>query len=132
MKIYLSGPIQHCEDIEKRDWREYAEDHLEYETLNPLRHEFIKYKDATKEECQVLVDLDKIDIMQSKVVLVNYTRPSSGTAMEILFAFNTMKKVYVIKSTEVLSPWVIAHCHKIFNSVEEAVEYINASKGALE
>jgi len=40
MKVYLAGPIHDLPDDKCKDWREYAKEKLECETLDPMRRDF--------------------------------------------------------------------------------------------
>lgn len=125
--IYLCGPINGCTDQECKDWRNYVKAYSfvkehKFQTLDPMRRDYRgKEGDFTKE----LVELDKIDIANSDVILVNYDKPSVGTSMEVLYAFERGKLVVVVaKEGTNISPWLHYHSHKIVHSFPDAIEYI--------
>jgi nucleoside 2-deoxyribosyltransferase len=72
-----------------------------------------------------LVEADKIDIEASDVLLVNYTKVSVGTSMEILLAWMKDKHVIVVAPEGMhLSAWVHYHSHRVFRSMQEAYDHI--------
>lgn len=123
MKVYLAGAINGCTDSECKDWREYIKSKIGKEKcLDPMKRDYR----GTELNCiDEIVEKDKEDIDNSTHVLVNYTKPSVGTSMEILYAWERNKPVYIITSPEIkLSPWLIYHSKKIFYSIEKALEEI--------
>lgn len=121
--IYLCGPINGCTDEECRDWREFVKGLWGGLTLDPMRRDYRGKEDDSVKE---IVELDKIDVTNCDVVLVNYDKPSVGTSMEILYAFERGKMVVVVASKEArISPWMRYHSHAILNSFEDAVAHIS-------
>lgn len=121
MKVYLCGPINGCTDAEAKNWREYVKTRLP-DTLDPMRRDYRGREDQCVNE---IVELDKIDVMNSDVLLVNYDRPSVGTSMEVLYAFERAKLVVVVCRPDAsISPWLRYHSHKIVHSFDDAVEFI--------
>lgn len=119
--IYLCGPINGCTDEECKDWREFVKSRWSGNALDPMRRDYRgKEDDAVKE----IVELDKIDVINSDVILVNYDKPSVGTSMEILYAFERGKLVVVVaKDGTRISPWMRYHSHQICNSFDAAIDY---------
>jgi hypothetical protein len=122
MKIYLCGPIGGCTDEECKNWRDMVTEHG-YDTIDPMRRDYRGRKgDFSKE----IVEGDKIDIFQSDVLLVNYNRPSVGTSMEILFAWEQNKTIILVSPPGiVLSPWLKYHSHYIVDSFPKAFLILN-------
>ena len=120
--IYLSGGIMNfCAD-EIHDWREESKKKIDpkFIVIDPTR---ISYKDRSASE---VVELDKKDIDSSTHLLVYFIKPSVGTSMEVLYAWQNNKKVYLVNSTgERISPWLEYHSTKIFPSLEKAIKEIN-------
>ena len=61
------------------------------------------------------------------MILVNYSRPSIGTSMEVFYASHVLGKFVVAFSPyeyRECSPWMVRYCTKILGSLEEAAEYI--------
>lgn len=126
MKVYLCGAINGCTDAEAKNWREYIKTQLP-DTLDPMRRD---YRGRESDCVNEIVELDKIDVMNSDVLLVNYDKPSVGTSMEVLYAFERAKLVVVVCRSETsLSPWLRYHSHKVVHSFDEAIAYIRHIKG---
>lgn len=117
-----------CEKIENdaecRDWREVAKELLEADTLDPMRRD---YRGKENESVHEIVRGDLDDIRAADYVLVNGTRPSWGTAMEILYAYEMRKPITAFIGEARVSPWLRYHCGQIFKTVEEACAHINLS-----
>jgi hypothetical protein len=123
MLIYLAGAINGCTDEECKDWREYIKSQVgEENTLDPMRRD---YRGRELDCVEEIVEGDKVDIDLSTHLLVHFDKPSVGTSMEILYAWERKIPVIVVTNKEVkLSPWLIYHSDKVFNSFEEAIKFI--------
>lgn len=123
--LYLCGPINGCTDAECKDWREYVKGLWEGPTLDPMRRD---YRGREDESVREIVELDKVDVTNSDVLLVNYDRPSVGTSMEILYAWERGKLVVVVvKEDERISPWLRYHAHAIRHSFADALAFIRSA-----
>jgi nucleoside 2-deoxyribosyltransferase len=126
MKVYLCGPINGCTDEECRDWREMVKASLP-ETIDPMRRD---YRGREAESVRDIVELDKIDVTNSDIILVNYDKPSVGTSMEVLYAWDRGKMVIVVHPPAAnLSPWLVYHSHYRFTSFNSAISAIHALQG---
>ena len=120
--IYLCGPINGCTDEECRDWRELVKSLWSGPTLDPMRRDYRgRERDATTE----IVELDKVDVSSSDVLLVNYSKPSVGTSMEVLYAWERGKLVVVVAREDAeLSPWLVYHAHAVRHTFADALTFI--------
>lgn len=117
MKIYLCGPIAGCTDEECKDWREAAKKQFK-DTIDPMRRDYRGREDDCVDE---IVELDKKDIDDSDALLVNHPKPSVGTSMEVLYAWERNKLiVVVVPKGSSISPWMIYHSTFIVETFEEA------------
>ena len=93
IKVYLAGPINGCTDVECKDWRESVKSVLgEASTLDPMRRDYR----GREEECvNEIVELDKKDIDEATHLLVNYPHPSTGTDMEIYYAWERKNQLWL-------------------------------------
>lgn len=73
---YLCGPINGCTDAECNDWRSRVKELWPGDTLDPMRRD---YRGRETESYREIVELDKIDVMRSDVLIVSYDKPSVGT-----------------------------------------------------
>ena len=119
--IYLCGSINGCTDSDCSDWRESVKT-WGFKTLDPMSRDYRgKEQDCVKE----IVELDKIDVVNSDIILVNYVKPSVGTSMEILYAFERGKLIIIVSNKNtIISPWMKYHSQFIVNSLNEAKELI--------
>jgi nucleoside 2-deoxyribosyltransferase len=129
-KIYLAGPINGCTDDEACTWRDWFDTpHLSNvcapfksaSFVNPMVRDY-RGKELTN--YREIVELDKRDIIGCDVVVVMYTKPSVGTSMEMLYAWENEIPVLLINEsgTESLSPWLLYHSTAIVTSKEEAAK----------
>lgn len=122
--IYLCGPINGCTDEECKDWRELVKSKWSGKTLDPMRRD---YRGKEDESVKQIVEFDKIDIMNSDIVLVSYDKPSVGTSMEIIYAFERGKFVVIVADHNTrISPWLRYHSHAIVGSFAAALSFIEA------
>jgi len=124
--VYLCGPIKDLSLKEASDWRQKARlDLIDYDCLDPMRRNF---KDHELQSRNEIVQLDKADIIEADILLVNATKPSWGTAMEVMFAHIHHKVIIAFAGLDcgmkTLSPWLAYHATRVFISMEDAVEYI--------
>lgn len=124
-KIYLAGPIFQCDDHECLNWRQEIKSRLlEYDFFDPMERD---YRGATDQFVSDIVEGDKADIDEADILLVNYLKPSVGTAMEILYAWERQKEVLIISSNNENSPWLLYHNTKMFPSLDAAIEYLTST-----
>ena len=120
--IYLCGPINNRTDEECKDWREMVKSKWSGKVLDPMRRD---YRGKEAENVDQIVEFDKIDLMNSDIILVNYDAPSVGTSMEILYAFERGKWVIVVAAEGTrISPWMTYHSHAIVRSFGDALRWI--------
>ncbi len=111
-----------------RRWRQAASRLLgrQYMLLDPLRRNFT---DRAVDSANEVVEFDLQDIRDADIVLVNYNKPSIGTAMEVFYAAHDLGKFVVAFSPfkfKDCSPWMVRYCTKILPSLEAAADYIRA------
>lgn len=123
MKVYLCGPINGCTDEECKDWREEAKNQFP-NAIDPMVRDYRGREDECYKE---IVQGDKLDVLRSDIVLVNYDRPSVGTAMEIFFAYqNRVPVIVVAKEGTKISPWLRYHTYEIVSSFSAAFRRIES------
>lgn len=126
--IYLCGGINKLSDSEAKDWREAAKHELSgsYRLLDPMRRD---YRGKESESVQAIIDGDIQDINDSDILLVNASRPSWGTAMEIFFAARKGDLLIVtVCPDERPSPWLIGHSTIIEKTFSDAFSYLISIK----
>jgi nucleoside 2-deoxyribosyltransferase len=116
VKVYLCGPINGCTDSECKDWREEAKQFFSW--IDPMKRDYRGQEAVAYRE---IVDLDKRDIRKADALLVNYTKPSVGTAMEIYYAWTLGIPVVLWCAPDaVISPWLRYHSTSIVHSFDSA------------
>lgn len=125
-KIYLCGPIMDEVEGEAIEWRTRAREQLKehFILLDPMRRNF---KDREVDSANEIVEFDLQDIRDADIVLVNYSKNSIGTSMEVFYAAHDLKKFVVAFSPfgfKDCSPWMVRFCTKILPNVEDAASYI--------
>ena len=111
-------------DSECKDWRETAKELLNHETIDPMRRD---YRGKEADNCDEIVLGDLADIKGCDFLLVNATKPSWGTAMEIVYARFMDKTIVAFTGDSPVSPWLAYHCHT-FKTIEQACEAINVNR----
>ncbi len=129
MKVYLCGPMDWCSEEEASGWRKEATSVLEgrgLAALDPMDRPTFSANSCGKAALlPELVEDDKLDIEAADVLLVNYSKVSAGTSMEILLAWQKDKRVVIVVPEGIkLSPWVVYHSHKICHTMKEAYDDI--------
>jgi nucleoside 2-deoxyribosyltransferase len=121
--VYLCGPINGCADAECKDWREYCKVQLP-RTLDPMARDY-RGREMEPGIAVEIVENDKVDIDNSDVILVNWTGPSVGTSMEILYAWERGKQIVVVMEASVKpSPWLVYHSTHIVHTMADAIAII--------
>ncbi len=125
-KIYLCGPIKDCADDESKDWRTRAKEFLagKFILLDPMRRNF---RDCEIDSANEIVEFDLQDIRDADLILVNYSKASIGTAMEVFYAAHDQGKFLIAFSPilyEQCSPWMVRFATKILPSLDDALSYI--------
>ena len=111
-----------------REWRGIAAKKLgkSFILLNPMRRNF---KDREVDSANEIVEFDLQDIRNADILLVNYSKPSIGTAMEVFYAANNLRKFVVAFSPfdfKNCSPWMVRFCTKILPDLDLACKYIKS------
>lgn len=102
--VYLCGGINGLGDSACKDWRSAAREKLipgpgrsRFRVLDPMARDYRGREDECVGE---IVEGDKADIVASDIVLVNASRPSWGTAMEVMFAWMFHKRIVAFTEAE--------------------------------
>lgn len=121
IKPYLCGPINGCTDSEAMDWRHDISLHFP-ESIDPMVRD---YRGREHEDYREIVDLDKRDVRNCDVVLVNYVKPSVGTSMEVFYAWTIGKPVIVWCAEDAsISPWLRYHSTTFVHTIDDAIAAI--------
>lgn len=126
MKIYLCGPIMDETPGAASEWRKKAHEELggRFLLLDPMRRNF---KDREVDSANEIVEFDLRDVRDADIILVNYSKASIGTAMEVFYASHELGKFVVAFSPfefKDCNPWMVRFCTKILSSFDEAAAYL--------
>lgn len=125
MRVYLCGGINGLSDDQCNIWRTAAKELLnKAEVVDPMARDYRGHEDQNVEQ---IVQGDLADIASCDVVLVNATRPSWGTAMEIVYAHQRGKLVVAFTEGARVSPWLRYHVRHIFGWLADVVYFLNNS-----
>jgi hypothetical protein len=122
--VYLCGPINGCDDTAARGWRDDVAAELllcGFRVLDPMDRD---YRGIEADNAAAIVAGDLADIAAADVVVVNASRPSWGTAMEVVYAHGGGKAVYAFGAGDRPSPWLRHHCHGLFADAAAVVEHL--------
>lgn len=115
-RIYLGGPINGCTDDEAHGWRESVKQVLAesgHEWVDPMDRDY-RGRELEPGIAAEIVIGDKDDIDTCDVLLMNAPKPSYGTAMEIMYGAQQLKRVLVVLPEDTVpSPWVLFHADAI-------------------
>jgi len=83
------------------------------------------YRGKEAESVRAIIDGDIQDINESDILLVNASRPSWGTAMEVFFAASKGGLLIItVCPDEKPNPWLIGHSTIIKKTFSEAFNYL--------
>lgn len=124
--IYLCGPIMDASTDESKTWRQRAKERLagKFILLDPMRRDF---RDREIDSANEIVEFDLQDIRNADIVLVNYSKASIGTSMEVFYAAHDLGKFVIAFSPyeyQNMSPWMVKYCTKILPDLNAALAYI--------
>lgn len=128
-KVYLAGPINGRTDDDCMGWREFAKLEIgEERVVDPMRNDY-RGKEGEPGIATAIVEADKTDIHGCHAMLVYFDKPSVGTAMEVFYAWQLGRKVFVVNASgKPPSPWLVYHSTAVVGSLEEGID---AAKGAI-
>jgi len=111
---------------ESKTWRQRAKERLagRFILLDPMRRDF---RDREIDSANEIVEFDLQDIRNADMLLVNYSKASIGTSMEVFYAAHDMGKFVIAFSPyeyKDMSPWMVKYCTKILPSLDSSLEYI--------
>lgn len=120
LTVYLAGPIHGCSDAKANGWRDAVIRRLVHNPVdfrNPMVRDY-RGKNPLPAE---VIDGDLADIAASDVVLVYANEPSWGTAMEIPYAKQMGKLIYIVRDEfRARHPWLDYHASEYFTDLDQA------------
>ena len=128
-KIYLAGAMSNADWNEQNAWRILIQKSLEnFECINPCDYFNLHIKRHNTE--LEAMNFDLRFLKRCNLVIANLDIPSTGTAMEIATAYdNNIPIIGLCTDLEqmvYLHPWIKCCMDRIFNDVEELIEYVSS------
>ena len=128
MTVYLCGAINARSDADCREWRTVAATYCARYGIavrDPMDRD---YRGKEAEEFAAIVEHDKADVDACDVLLVYFDRPSVGTSMEVLYAWERGKRILLVDASRApLSPWLRYHASAIYPELVDALDALPAS-----
>ncbi len=126
-KIYLSGGMKNISFEKQSQYREYIEQSFagyECKIFNPVKYFNYQIQKHKTEKQVFLFELD--NVRKSDLLIVNFNDPSSlGTMTELAIAYeNRIPIIGIRENSEELHAWHIEMCDVIFESTDEATDYV--------
>ena len=127
--IYLAGAIDKVPPEFALTWRKQATEALQdkYKILDPTADKDLYLPGVNTDYFtpQQIVDADLTAIMSSDIILAEISRkdiPYHGTSMELAYAYNWKKTIYVWGGCR--SYWIRYHATQIFDGLADAIEHL--------
>lgn len=124
--IYLAGPINGCTDAEALDWRRDLTRRLEqlgHTVISPMVRD---YRGQENANVNVIVSGDKADIDSCTHLIAYCPKPSVGTSMEVLYAWERGRRVIIYAPPQApISPWLQYHAHSICPTPGDVIRRLN-------
>jgi len=95
---------------------QFTEKKMNYAHIDDFRDE--------KELSQEIVKHDLEHIKKSDVIVVLAERPSFGTAIEMYFAKNEKKKIYLLATEKIPTPWPIFFADFVVKTKENLIKLL--------
>jgi len=143
-KLYLAGPMVACNDKKATAWRNEITERLDacYQIVNPMARDHRFDYDPHKHK-NLIVEGDKEDIDGCDYIIAYPWKQSTGTSMEMMYAYMTGKKILVLlpelplwkriynffrppmfRYYRTLSPWTDYHAFRKFDSINGLVSFL--------
>jgi hypothetical protein len=94
-----------------------------FNILNPCNR-WLEKGGELEAEGPFVVQMDKMEIAKSDVLIVNATNPGWGTPMEQYIGWSTGKMIICFSDCDFPSIWAKAHSHKMCRTHIEAADWL--------
>lgn len=105
--------------------RAFNANYIYFNVLDPCDRWFGDRASDLSEVGGYIVQMDKLEVAKSDVIIVNATDPGWGTPMEQYYAWaETKAMVLAFADKDYPSIWAKAHCHQMFRTHQEAAKFL--------
>lgn len=126
--VYLAGPMEGCSYEEASGWRDRITELFKRHDIavrNPMVRDFREvFAQGKNIPPEIIIEPDKGDILQSDMIVVYYSQKTTGTSMEMLYAYYWGIPIITIAVKRPVSPWITYHSTAVVDDVDDAVNYI--------
>ncbi len=133
--VYLSGPMYLGRE-QATGWRDEVKEqilkwqqstanrsYVHFNVLDPCARWHEKGP-ALDDVGRYVIQMDKMEIVKSDVIIVNATNPGWGTPMEQYLAWEAGKMILAFSDCEFPSIWAKYHSHQFFKTHVETVDFL--------
>lgn len=125
-KVYLCGPINGVSDGVAKSWRDAAKSILDCDCIDPCDFDMRGNEEGNH---KIIVERDKELIEQCDSLLYMYYFPTSGSSMELIYAWTIGKHtVTIVAGLNAISPWVTYHTSDFASDLFDARDKIRSAK----
>jgi hypothetical protein len=126
--VYLCGGINGLSDADAKGWRDQATRSLWplFEVRDPMARD---YRGREAANVKAIVSGDLADMRTSDALLVNASKASWGTAMEVYAAHSMGRFIVAFGAGERPSPWLIHHCDALAPDLSGALVHLQEWSG---
>jgi len=133
--VYLSGPMYLGKE-QATGWRDEIKEQILRWQQSPVNHNYVHFNildpcarwyDKGVQLDDVggyVVQMDKMEIAKSDVLIVNATNPGWGTPMEQYLAWAAGKMILTFSDCDFPSIWAKAHSHQFFRTHTEVTAFL--------
>lgn len=109
-------------------WRQQIQNDFQYDSVQVINpNDFFNFQHKDYESEREVRNFDLNMLRNSNLVIVNFNKPDSiGTAQELAIAHELHIPVLGLNDNRSeIHPWLKECCDRIFDSMNELIEYVN-------
>lgn len=125
LKIYLAGAMTGLTWEEQNEWREEIIDKLnDFKCINPCN--YYNFEQIVHDSELEVMRFDLRLLKRCDLIIAKIDTDSIGTTMEIAIAYDENIPIIGLNlQNKELHPWIKSSCDKIFNNIDELIDYVN-------
>ena len=125
LKIYLVGAMTGLTWEEQNEWREEIIDKLnDFKCINPCN--YYNFEQIVHDSELEVMRFDLRLLKRCDLIIAKIDTDSIGTTMEIAIAYDENIPIIGLNlQNKELHPWIKSSCDKIFNNIDELIDYVN-------